>query len=205
VTPDDAPGIGESFSRWLDGWSEWADQEQRDAEVRGLYGELFGMYVTARGRAEELELVVGIGCLSWTPPDHPAVFRHLLTAPVAIEFDERSGRLTASVAEAVEAASIEIDMLDARLITQPTLINDAREDAAAFAAHLLDRDEAGTLVRRVVHVLSPDSAYRDDVRRPVLAEHPICAFAPALVLRKRARKGFVEIFRTIISQLGDGR
>lgn len=204
VTQDDRPGIAESFARWLERWSVWAEREQHDAEVRGLYGELFAMYVDARGRAEELELVLGVGCLSWTPPDHPAVFRHLLTGPVTVEFDEDSGRLTVSMAEAVEAAAVEVDMLDASLITQAKLINDTREDAGTFVGHLLDSSEAGGLVRRVVHVLAPDADYRDDVRRPVPADHPVCAFAPALVLRKRARKGFVEIFRTIIGQLSDG-
>ena len=201
VTLDDRPEIAESFASWLERWSAWADQDQRDREVRDLYSGLFAMYVN---HAEELELVMSVGCLSWAPPDHPRVFRHLLTAPAAIEFDEDSGRLTVGAAETVEAASVEVDMLDARLITQAKQINDAQKDAGEFAGHLLDHADAGAIVRRVVHVLASDADYRDDVRRPVPADHPVCAFAPALVLRKRARKGFVEIFRTIINQLNNG-
>jgi hypothetical protein len=204
VTLDDRPEIAESFTSWLERWSAWSDQDQRDRYVRDLYSGLFAMYVNARGHAEELELVMSVGCLSWAPPDHPRVFRHLLTAPAAIEFDEDSGRLTVGAAETVEAASVEVDMLDARLITQAKQINDAQKYAGEFAGHLLDHADAGAIVRRVVHVLASDADYRDDVRRPVPADHPVCAFAPALVLRKRARKGFVEIFRTIINQLNNG-
>lgn len=35
-------------------------------------GDLFSTYVTAAGHPEELELVVGVGCLAWTPAGHPS-------------------------------------------------------------------------------------------------------------------------------------
>ncbi|MGH3710730.1 MAG: AAA domain-containing protein, partial [Pseudonocardiaceae bacterium] len=57
----------------------------------------------------------------------------------------------------------------------------------------------------IVHALSPDAEYQDTDARPTVVEHPVAAFAPALILRKRARKGFVEIFRTIIDQLSSGQ
>jgi hypothetical protein len=47
--------------------------------------------------------VIGVGCLTWTPTDHPTVLRHLLTTPVAIEFDDDTGRLTVISTESVEA------------------------------------------------------------------------------------------------------
>jgi len=202
---DDRPDIGESFRVWLRDRRGWADQERRDRPVRELYGELFAMYVNALGHAEELELVVGVGCLAWTPADHPTVLRHLLTAPVAIEFDDDSGSLAVVAAESVEAAAVEVEMLDARLITQPHLLNESRTRARDFEGNLLDRTEAGAIVRRIVHALSPDADYQDIVTQPTAVEGPVAAFAPALILRKRARKGLVEIFRTIVEQLSGGQ
>ncbi|MGH3840907.1 MAG: hypothetical protein ACRDS0_05590, partial [Pseudonocardiaceae bacterium] len=58
-----------------------------------------------------------------------------------------------------------------------------------FEGNLLDRTEAGAIVRRIVHALSPDAEYQDTDVRPTVLEHPVAAFAPALILRKRARKG----------------
>lgn len=87
------------------------------------------MYVNALGHAEELELVIGVGCLAWTPADHPTVLRHLLTASVTIEFDDDTGRLAVVSAESVEAADVEVEMLDARLITQPQQLNESRARA----------------------------------------------------------------------------
>ncbi len=202
---DEQPEIAESFRSWLRDWRAWAEQERRDRPTRELYSELFAMYVNAIGHAEELELVIGVGCLAWTPPDHPTVLRHLLTAPAAIEFDDDSGRLTVVPAEAVEAASVEVEMLDARLIPQPQQLNESRARARDFAGNVLDRAEAGGIVRRIVHALSPDAEYQDVDTPPTQAEHPVAAFAPALILRRRARKGLVEIFRTIVDQLSSGQ
>lgn len=202
---DEQPEIGESFRSWLRDWRAWAEQERRDRPTRELYSELFAMYVNAVGHAEELELVIGVGCLAWTPPDHPTVRRHLLTAPAAIEFDDDSGRLTVVPAEAVEAASVEVEMLDARLITQPQQLNESRARARDFAGNVLNRAEAGGIVRRIVHALSPDAEYQDVDTPPTQVEHPVAAFAPALILRRRARKGLVEIFRTIVDQLSSGQ
>jgi very-short-patch-repair endonuclease len=202
---DERPETVASFGEWLRDWQAWADQERRDRPIRELYGELFAMYVNALGHAEELELVVGIGCLAWTPADHPTVLRHLLTAPVAIEFDDNTGRLTVVSAESVEAAAVEVEMLDARLITQPQQLNESRTRARDFEGNMLHRAEAGAIVRRIVHALSPDADYQDTDIRPTAVEHPVAAFAPALILRKRARKGFVEIFRTIVDQLSSGQ
>lgn len=201
VRADDHPEVAERFAAWLQSWRAWAEQERRDRPARDLYAELFSMYVNALGHAEELELVVGVGCLSWTPPDHPAVQRHLLTAPVAIAFDDDSGRLDVVPAEAVEPLAVEVDMLDARLITQPQQLNESRARAREFAANVLDRAESGGIVRRIVHALSPDAEYRDVDEPPSGTDHPVTAFAPALLLRKRARTGLVEIFRTIVEQL----
>ncbi len=108
-------------------------------------------------------------------------------------------------AEAVEVASVEVEMLDARLITQPQQLNESRARARDFAGNVLDRAEAGGIVRRIVHALSPEAEYQDVDTPPTQAEHPVAAFAPALILRRRARKGLVEIFRTIVDQLSSGQ
>jgi hypothetical protein len=110
---DDRPDLAELFSEWLRAWQAWSDEERRARPVRDLYGELFSIYINALGHAEELELVLGVGCLAWSPTDHPLVQRHLLTAAVTIEFDDDSGRLVVVPADSVEAAAVEVEMLDA--------------------------------------------------------------------------------------------
>ena len=59
----------------------------------------------------------------------------------------------------------------------------------------------GELARRIVHLLTPDAEYRDDVEPALTTTRPVGAFAPALVLRRRSQQGLVEVFRTVVDQI----
>ncbi|WP_327009770.1 AAA domain-containing protein [Dactylosporangium sp. NBC_01737] len=200
VSIDDRPDIHDEYEQWRIRWQGWADQELLDRPIRTLYGQLFSTYVTATGNPEQLELVVGIGCLAWTPPGHPPVKRHLITAPVAIAFHEDTGRLTVERVPSIDAASVELDMLDPGL-TGSHHINDIRDKARVLEAHPLHHEEVGSLVRRLVHTLDAEGEYQDRDDAPGHGAHAVAAFAPALILRKRSQQGLVEIFQTIVRQL----
>lgn len=120
VSVDERPAVREHYDRWLEQWQTWADQDLIDRPVRALYGDLFSTYTISAGRPEEFELVVGIGCLAWLPTGHPAVRRHLLTAPASIHLDDNTGHLTVSRAESADAVTVELDMLDPGLVTNPS-------------------------------------------------------------------------------------
>jgi hypothetical protein len=195
------PAVRERYGQWIETWRPWADRERIDRPVRVRYGELFSAYVAASGSPEELELVAGIGCLAWTPRDHPAVRRHLITAPVTIHFDDDTGRLTVKRVESVEAADVELDMLDPRLISNAQHVNDVRAQARQLGANPLHRKEVGALVRRLVHTLDSDGEYRDVDVAPEFSDRAVAAYAPAVILRKRSQRGLVETFHTIVNQL----
>jgi hypothetical protein len=162
---------------------------------------LFSTYVSANGHPDELELVLGSGLLAWRPDAHPAVRRHLLVTPVKVLFDDVTGRLGVSVDETADGMRVELEMLDPRLIGDPQRVNAVRNDARSSDAHPLDRDRAGELVRRLVHLLSSEAEYRDEDTRTAPAPRPVASFAPALILRKRSQQGIVEIFRQIVEQI----
>src|SRR5439155_10774942 len=147
--PDDPPGarqavefggasvemsadVHERYLGWFARWQEWAERERKDRLVRAVYGQLFSAYVTASGNPEELELVLGTGCLAWTPPGHEPVRRHLLTSPVAIHFDDDTGRLTVRQVESADTIDLELDMLDPGLVANPAHINEIRAEARVF-------------------------------------------------------------------------
>ncbi|MGH3880649.1 MAG: AAA domain-containing protein, partial [Actinophytocola sp.] len=201
LAPPEDPELRARYDEWLPAWQEWAELERRDRTVRAWYGQLFATYVAATGNPEELELVVGVGCLAWRPPGHSEVRRHLVTAPVTITLDDDTGQLAVRRVESVDAADVELDMLDPGLIPNPRHVNDIRAQARELAGHPLDRAETGALVRRVVHMLDAAGEYRDAESVPVPAAHAVAAFAPAVILRRRSQQGLVEIFSTIVDQL----
>jgi very-short-patch-repair endonuclease len=197
---EDEPAVRAAFGRWLDEWRIWASHERDVRPVRELYAELFRAQLTALNAPEEWEIVVGVGALAWHPPKHEPVVRHILTRPVQIDFDDDSGRITVSLAEPA-GLTVELEMLSHDRWPNPALYQQLRSDAEKFDSHPLDRDAAGKLARRLTHAIDSEGRYDDEDHPRAPTEGAVCAFAPALILRKRTQQGLVEIFQRIKQQL----
>lgn len=195
------PEITEAFENWLTDWRLWAERERRDSVVREFYKELFALHLKSVDHSDEFELVVGVGCLTWRPENHEQVLRHVATAPVAIDFDENSGRLTLTQVSAQDAVSIELDMLDPALISSPAKLDEIKELAAAYEGHLLDQPAIGEICRRVIHRLDADADYDEEAVSAPAGTSPRGAFAPAIILRRRTNRGLVQIYEAIVSQI----
>lgn len=195
------PEVAAAFESWLDDWRLWAERERRDSVVRDIYKELFAVHLKSTDHSEEFELVLGIGCLTWRPEDHEQVQRHVATAPIAINFDESSGRLTVVQLSAPDAVSIELDMLDPALISSPAKIDEIKALAAEFDGHLLDQPAIGDICRRLVHRLDADAEYDEDAVSAPTGTSPRGAFAPAMILRRRTNRGMVQIYEQMVAQI----
>lgn len=198
---DDVPDIRDTHVEWEARWSEWAERERTDQPARNVYNDLFSAYVTAAGHAEELELVVGVGCLSWSPPGHHTVRRHLATVSAVIHFDDGTGRLTLHQVEAADGLNVELDMLDPGRVANPQHVVQIRNEAREVTAAVLHREAVGGVLRRLAHALDGDAAYldEDDPQKP--GAHAVAAFAPAVVLRRRSCQGIVDILDSVAAQL----
>jgi AAA domain len=196
----EAEGVSEAFDEWLITWQAWADREREDVVVRDLYKELFAIYLKSTDHSEEFELVVGLGCLSWRPEDHEQVQRHVATAQIAITFDESSGTLSVRQVPSPQSVVIELDMLDPSLVSSPAAIDEIREAAGEYSAHVLDTAAIGEICRRLIFRLDPDAVFEDVLEAPTSTE-PKGAFAPALILRRRTNRGLVQIYQQIVAQI----
>lgn len=197
------PHIAREFMGWRAHWDAWAAQEAIDQPVRDLYGELFATYVTATTHLEEFELVLGSGLLVWSPPDHAEVRRHLLTCPVSLKLDDSTGRLSVERAGQLDSLTLELDMLDPRLIQNVEHIKEVRSRVEDYEGHPLDPKAIADIIRRVVHNLDADGQYLDEDGPGTTSPSAKAALAPALILRKRTQRGLVEIFQSIVEQLAE--
>ncbi|GLZ79466.1 hypothetical protein Afil01_42730 [Actinorhabdospora filicis] len=193
--------LSESYDTWIDRWFDWAEREEADRPVRELYQRLFRTRIQAVGEADQLELVIGLGLLTWDPDTGP-IRRHFLTTTASIEFDDLSGRLRVVLDQTTEALRCEIDMVDPGLFADPQRLRDIRE-LARSDAHPLDREHVGDIVSRLVHVLDPAGGYDDVDTRVAPGPRAFATLAPALILRKRSRRNLTEIYQTIIEQIRD--
>jgi very-short-patch-repair endonuclease len=193
----DHPEVTRAYEPWRAAWDEWAAQELRDRPARALYKELFGAYTAVTSQPEETELVLGVGCLAWSPAGHDRVRRHLLTVAATVTFDEATGAVSVVADPARDGLTLELDMLDPALSPAPDHRADIVERARDHEAHPLSREEAGDLLRRLANSLAPDARYDDSDRPPVIGQIPVVAFAPAIVLRRRSRLGLADVFDQI--------
>lgn len=195
------PDVQRCFDDWMRLWLAWAQQQLIDEPVQLLYGQLFGIHIQVAAHPEDYELIVGAGCLGWNRRGAEAVRRHMLTAPVSIRFDDDTGDLSVVLAPSPEPISVELDMLEPQLLSDPERVNAIKDDAREFTAHPLHRGQAGAIARRLVHTLDPSGRYDDSDELPDSGQNAIAAFAPAIILRKRSHQALVDIYRTIVEQL----
>jgi len=203
VALDDVPEIRALHTEWAAGWSQWAEREKTDQPARNLYNELFSAYVNAAGHPEELELVVGAGCLAWAPPGHHTVNRHLVTVPAVVNFDDSTGQLTVHQTGTTDGLTVEVDMIDPGLVANGQHVTQLTNEAAELTVAVLDRSTVGDLLRRLVHALDSDAAYIDEDEQQKPSTHAVAAFAPAIILRRRSRQGIVDILGSIAHQIED--
>ncbi|TLF80942.1 hypothetical protein FEK34_04515 [Nocardia cyriacigeorgica] len=202
----DHPDVVEQFESWIRTWRLWAAQTRRDLLASKLYHSLYDMYTALSGSSETHEAVLGLGCLSWKPKNHSAVRRHVLTAPVKVDFDTDSG--TIMVTAEVSATGLAVELLDFLENTQlaaPGLVRAAQDSARDDGIDPFDRPGIASLVRRLIHCIDPAATYQDDMAVVAPSSQPWAAYAPALILRQRGRRGLVRVLQTIGAQIRQHR
>jgi len=73
---------------WCGTWQRWAADELVRLPVRQWYNGLFALRGKLEGRSHELELVLGVGVMTWPLPGANAVHHPLLVRRVSLDFDD---------------------------------------------------------------------------------------------------------------------
>lgn len=199
----DHPKVPLVFEEWLPSWKSWAAKELEDRPARELYRQVFKLSELFSGAPEELELLTGVGCLSWDPEDHDPVRRHTLVVSTDIQFDSQTGQIIVMVAEEAPELRPELDLLDPTHWPDQSRLQAVKELLDEQASHPLNRELVGLILQRLAYSLSSDGTYFDeDVPRPITSD-PGVAFAPALILRKRSSQSLLAVFEQIKEQISE--
>lgn len=201
---DDHPEVTEAFDRYLTDWQAWAEEERRRRPVRKLYGDLFKIHQQVTGNPEQVELILGVGCLGWNPDEHPAVLRHLIEQPAVIRFDDETGRITVQASETSGPAH-ELEMLEQSLWPNRSQRQELDTLLEQFDGKLLDADDIDGILKRWANILDPDGQYSATSEPPPRRDTPVVTFAPALILRKRTNRSLLRLFGQIIDDLQSGK
>ena len=143
--------------------------------------------------------MLGSGCLAWRPAGHPAVRRHLVTAPVTILFDDDTGRL-AVAGSSPPTAACRAGHARPGPDPEPQPVNDIRAQARGSTATRWTATAPARWSAALVHTLTPagSTATPTPPPAPTARRGRLRARGdPA----QRSQQGLVEIFSTIVDQL----
>lgn len=199
---EDHPEIVDEYQRWLGRWRAWASTARVKRAVAALYSTLYDVYTRHERERESLEVVLGLGLLSWRGGAGGGVRRHVLTVPVAVRFDSGYGALSVALDPMSTGFTPELqDVVEAGQMSAPTDLQRAEDDARGGVTGPFERDDMAALVRMFVNCINPDAEYRDEIAPGPMAQHPVAYYAPAIILRKRTNRGMVDALRTIAADI----
>jgi len=202
---EDHPQVATLFESWYSAWKAWSEKDIRNKPTRDLYQRIFQISEQEAAAPEDFELVCLVGCLSWRPPNHDEVHRHVFTVPSKIEFDENSGRLTVRHDDQVGEMAIELDMLDAVHHPEAIRLQKLRSMVEGFQSNYLDREQIGVFLQRFAIILAPGGRYESTDTPHDCESDPIISYSPALVLRRRSTKNLLRVYQEISSQLKESK
>jgi very-short-patch-repair endonuclease len=198
--------VREAWNRYIDRhWRLWAEEHARWEKVHRVYTALFAVHQEQLRLGEEYELVVGLGLLTWQTPSDQPVQRHVIVANATLGFESRLGRFTVRPSNDGAALRVELDMLDVE--EQPARAEEAAKMKLENAGEdPWDRGCVDGVLSGIVHSLSPDGEYHEDLLPKVSrrSRKPVIERAPALILRKRSVKGLTEVLKRIKERIEAG-
>ena len=208
VTRDltDFPEIERIWDDYVqENWWPWAEEDRRAQAIQSVYNELFTMHQRQERLGETYDVVLGLGCLSWKPPSGGEVKRHMIVAQVSLSFEPRRGVIT--VGPAAEGANpvLERDMLDLQDLPNESAVERVEEQVKMLPDDILGSPDASTALKELVHSISPDGKFEEDLEPPVRAtEKPLLRLAPALIIRRRSERSTLKIYEEILSDMQEG-
>jgi very-short-patch-repair endonuclease len=200
----DYPKVSKAFDKYCVDWLDWQVDHSRWETIQQAYSQLFKIYKDLQKLGEEYELVIGLGLLSWSKAKQGKTKRHLIVADAQIEFESHLGRF--SVKPAPEGAKVrtELEMLDAS--EQSIEEEEAyRELITAGGDNPWDNTSIFSVLESLSHSMRSDCVFHKSLEAPDrIGEIPAVHYAPALILRKRSKKGLTETLKKIKERILGG-
>ena len=188
--------VHHQYGTWCADWTSWAAEQRSRAATVAAYRELYAIHQDAHTLSEQNELVLAVGYLTGMSGNQH-IRRHLVTTPASINLDIRTGRLRVGPADGGTRLSLE-EVSDGSAIPAQKKGEVSVAELLVLAGNDPFNDD--------VYVALETWAYRhgaltkylrqsiphQDKRGKLQISH-----APALILRKRTRRAYVDAFTTL--------
>ena len=183
----------------------WSKEYQRRDRIQSVYAELFNLHTQVQKQGEIIELVLGLGLLTWRSPSKgksPPILRHVVTARVDLHFDAATGMIRLDGAADGAQLRIEDDMLDAELRPERGHYAAVEAQLNAIGDDVWDRPRMFAALKSWAGALHPDVEWSSDLKTGAGGlEKPAVSLSPVLIMRKRNHLGMARIYEALSAQL----
>jgi len=188
-----------------DKWKPWANEDRELQKVQKTYNQLFNIYQRQEKLGEQYEVIVGIGLLLWNSPNSGKIKRHVLAIQGRLEFDRVRGILSVGSALNAPRPLLECSMLETMDRPNPTDLTEIENDAIALEDDPWHAVNLDRVLLGFANALPTNGDYNPSFEHAGGASaKPVMNLAPALILRKRTRRTFEDLYRQIVDQIRDG-
>ncbi|OKP97656.1 hypothetical protein A3849_14190 [Paenibacillus sp. P46E] len=183
-------------------WGPWFTEYKRSKKIQDQYEKLFSIYQLQKKLGEQYELVVASGLLNWKAPNANPIIRHLLTGRAELAMDTNTGTFTLRASSEGIKPFLEQDMLEIDQRPNRDAIQSIELILQSLEDDFWNEEQMGFMLRTWVNSMSAEGTFEDRLEVSYdLKPHPFVSFSPALILRKRTERGYIQAYSTIIEQL----
>jgi very-short-patch-repair endonuclease len=192
----DAPGRLSAFRRWQAEREAWADGEMPARAAMKIFEMLYDLYGRLEREAEQLELILGDGILSWTRPEGD-IYHPILLQRLQLEFNAAIPEFTLS--ETDDPVELYSALFQSLANVDGRALGRCREELERGDHHPLGDDATSSFLKRVVVQLSPRGEFVDGA--PEAEQNEPCIGRDPVVFLRRRTLGFAAAIEGVLDDL----
>ncbi|HWE22422.1 MAG TPA: AAA domain-containing protein [Myxococcales bacterium] len=179
---DAEPRRLEAYERWKTQQQNWAATERPARAAMKIFEQLYELYGRIEREAEQIELVLGDGILSWKRGEEGSIYHPILLQRIQLAFDPSTPEFT--IIETGKEVELYSALFRSMPDIDPKVLARCREDLDRGGFHPLGGNETVEFLRRFIVQLSPRGQFAEGPpeKEP---DDPKIGRAPVLFLRTR--------------------
>jgi very-short-patch-repair endonuclease len=197
VSFSDDPVRIQALEEWRPRWERWAEAERPARAAMRVFERLYELRSRIELESERVELMLGDGRLQWKcddgDVDHPVLLQR-----VELEFDPDVPEIR--LVDADRVPELYGTVIDQGQGISSETFGKLRRELERGGYHPLSGEPTSAYLKRLVQLISPRGAFREESVPIVTGNDPVVSRDPALFLRVRV-SGFPAAFERVLEDL----
>ena len=196
------PKIESIFSKYYEkDWKPWAKERIRLRPVLDIYNTLFEIYHKNKTQGENYQFVLGVGLLSTKNSKEKTIKRHIITAPLSIEFHSTIGTITVGPGDQVAELSLELDDI-LETSEQPDNSDAINSKLKEFENDFWNNEDFHNQLKSWIHRYNAKGTFYKHLGIEHIKNSDCSlSLSPAIILRKRGDRSFSKFYNDIIKDI----